>query len=498
MKDNGKIKLNLIVGICGQGITLLLGLLVPRFILKGYGSEINGLLSSVTNIYAYIAIVEAGVAGAACQSLYGAIANGDRNRINRILSATHVYYRRTGWGYLVCILLFAAAYPLLITTDISYVTVVCVVLFNGIGNVANYFFHGKYMILLKADGKQYIRTSIEVSINVIRQCSKVILIACGYDVVFVQFAAMLTNLLQMVYITWYVNKQYAWIDLKTKPDFSAIANSKHVLAHEINYMITGNIDTLLLTVFTTLKTVSVYSIYAMLFGMIARVLRTIKDSLEFKIAYTFHHDREKFIRLFQAYEVYYISFAFSLFTIVNQFILPFLSLYTKGVEDANYLNIYLPQLFVMINLVETVRYPSDAMIYIAGHFQQTKKSAWIETLINLVASIILVQLIGIYGVLVGTILSLLYRTVYLIAYVNKMIIGRGVRDTYCSFFFCFLLYFSITSLSGFIRFEYTGYLKLMLVCIPYSVCVILIYFVGVSVFMPKSFRFLKEAMKKTE
>lgn len=496
MKDNKKIKLNLIVGICGQVVTLLLGVLVPRFILKGYGSEINGLLSSVTNIYAYIAIVEAGVAAAACQALYKAIADQDRSKTNEILSATHVYYKRTGGIYLGCIVLFAVVYPLVITTDIPYTTIVLVVLFNGIGNVVNYFFHGKYMILLKADGKQYIRAGVEVSINIIRQCLKVMLIACGCDVVLVQFAAMLTSLLQMVYIAWYVNRHYAWVDLKTKPDFSAVANSKHVLAHEINYMITGNIDTLLLTVFTTLKMVSVYSIYAMLFSMIAKVLRTIKDSLEFKIAHTFHHDREKFLKLFQAYEVYYIAFAFSLFTIAGQFVLPFIKLYTEGVADANYLDSYLAYLFVIINLVETVRYPSDAMIYISGHFRQTRLSAWIETSVNLIASVILIQIIGIYGVLLGTVLSLTYRAVYLIAYVNKTIIRRSVGDTYRCFALCVALYAAISVLGRFLQFEYTGYLNLILACIPYSLCVLLLYFGCVSVFMPESFVFLKNIIRR--
>ena len=70
MNDRKKIKYNLIVGISSQIIALILGIIVPKLILVNYGSEINGLLSSVTNIYAYIAIVEAGVAAASCQALY--------------------------------------------------------------------------------------------------------------------------------------------------------------------------------------------------------------------------------------------------------------------------------------------------------------------------------------------------------------------------------------------------------------------------------------------
>ena len=82
---------------------------------------------------------------------------------------------------------------MLVHSEIPYMTIVLVILFNGIGNVINYFFHGKYMILLKADGKNYIRTGLETLTNTAKQIAKIVLIAMGYDVIMVQFVAMLTS-----------------------------------------------------------------------------------------------------------------------------------------------------------------------------------------------------------------------------------------------------------------------------------------------------------------
>ena len=67
MKDKSKIKYNLIVGIVGQIVSIVLGVVLPKLVMTSYGSEVNGLLSSVTNIYAYIAIVESGIAAASCR-----------------------------------------------------------------------------------------------------------------------------------------------------------------------------------------------------------------------------------------------------------------------------------------------------------------------------------------------------------------------------------------------------------------------------------------------
>jgi len=496
MKDGNKVKRNLIVGIAGQLIAIVLGVLLPRLVLSSFGSEVNGLLSSVTNIYAYIAIVEAGVAAASCQALYKPMAQGDRNQANAVLAASNKYYHRTGAIYLALIVIFSALYPALIQTEIPYSTVVLIILFNGLGNVINYFFHGKYLILLKADGKNYIRTGLELFTNTFKQVAKIILIAAGYDVVLVQFVAMLTSYAQMFCVTYYIKKRYAWIDLGGEPDYKSISQSKHVFEHEINYLITSNVDTVLLTVFSTLKTVSVYSLYTLLFGMVNRVLRTIKDALEFKIAHEFHRDRKTFLQIFEAYEVYYITFAFALFTIVNYFIFPFLRLYTDGITDINYIQQYLPTAFVLVNLLAAGRYPSDAMVHISGHFQQTKKSATIETAVNIAVSIVLVQKYGIIGALAGTVISSLYRTNYLILYVNRKVIGRSAVKTYMCWLINFLVYCAIAYLNQFVDLLLNSYVRIFVFCVPYSLGVLVVYFSVVSACMPNAFRYVLRLMKR--
>ena len=53
--------LNVASTITLQIITLLSGFLVPKFILDAFGSQINGLVSSITQFLGYISLVEGGV-----------------------------------------------------------------------------------------------------------------------------------------------------------------------------------------------------------------------------------------------------------------------------------------------------------------------------------------------------------------------------------------------------------------------------------------------------
>ena len=276
--------------------------------------------------------------------------------------------------------------------------------------------------------------------------------------------------------------------MKVEPDNQAISQSKNVLVHEVNYLITSNVDTVLLTIFKTLEMVSVYSLYNLLFGTVNRLLRTIRDAFEFKIADLYHKDRDRFQKMFQAFEVYYITFAFAVFSVVNYFILPFITKYTQGVEDANYVIASLPVLFVLINLMSAGRYPSEAIIYITGHFEQTQKSAVIESVINISVSVVLVQFMGIQGVLLGTIVSSLYRANYLLLYVNKHIIGRSPRTTYVCWFINFAVFLLSLWINEQIVLNLDSYLKIFVWCIPYAIVTLLLYFSVISVCLNQSFQ----------
>lgn len=125
-----KISRNLILGICSEILTIVLGILVPRLILSSYGSEVNGLLSSVTQIYSYVALLEAGVGLATVQALYRTLGQRNRAATNAVLSATNRYYHKTGLLYLFAILCLSVIYPLAIRSSLPSYTIVLIIVLN--------------------------------------------------------------------------------------------------------------------------------------------------------------------------------------------------------------------------------------------------------------------------------------------------------------------------------------------------------------------------------
>ena len=153
-------------GTLQQLITLIFGLIVPRLFIQTFGSEMNGLLSSLGNIYSYLALVEAGVGTVAIQALYGPIGRNDKKDINEIMTATSNYYNKAGFLYLLGVIGIAILYPLTVTTTIPKMTVFTLTILSGMGGVINFWVQGKYIVLLQAEGKKYLMSIVTMIIYV--------------------------------------------------------------------------------------------------------------------------------------------------------------------------------------------------------------------------------------------------------------------------------------------------------------------------------------------
>src|SRR5699024_2929058 len=116
-----------------------------------------------------------------------------------------------------------------------------------------------------------------------------------------------------------------------------------------------------------------------------------------------------------------------LYGITAILIQPFVMLYTSGVEGISYDAPLFSLLLVLGGASFSLRSPYQSMIFSAGHFKQTQMSSFIEAGLNLFISIILVNKYGLIGVAVGTLVSMTYRTIYLVVYLSRNIVFRSVK-----------------------------------------------------------------------
>ena len=265
-------------GILQQLVTLLFGLIVPRLFIQTFGSEMNGLLSSLGNLYSYLALVEAGVGTVAIQALYGPVGRNDKKDINEIMTATANYYNKAGFLYLLGVIAIAVVYPLTVTTTIPRLTIVILVFLNGIGGVINFWVQGKYLVLLQAEGKKYLMSIVTMLIYIAQNIVKIVLLLNGFDVIAIHIGYFMISLCQMSFYFYYMRRNYKWLDLHSRPNKAALSQSNAGLVQQITWMICSNTDILVLTyVAQDLKAVSVYTVYLMVYSTIEKLFSTFSE-----------------------------------------------------------------------------------------------------------------------------------------------------------------------------------------------------------------------------
>ena len=64
------ISINILSSLILQFATIISGFILPRIILSSFGSETNGLVSSLNQFLNYVSLLEGGVSGVITASLY--------------------------------------------------------------------------------------------------------------------------------------------------------------------------------------------------------------------------------------------------------------------------------------------------------------------------------------------------------------------------------------------------------------------------------------------
>ena len=169
----------------------------------------------------------------------------------------------------------------------------------------------------------------------------------------------------------------------------------------------------------------------------------------------------------------------------------------------NYIDRKLAFLFVIMKMVATLRSQGQNTINFAGLFKETQNSSIIEATINIVVSVIGVIYLGIYGVVIGSIVSSAYRGVYVTAYSNKAVLkltGKEKSRKFLQWGLYFLLFLTIGFLTkNVIPDSVPNYFVWCRVGVIVFLSVVAIYFVGWLIVDPWSvkeiFAFLQSKLK---
>lgn len=426
---------NIVISLVLELVTALSGMILPRFFTVSYGSAVNGLVSSISQFITYMSLVEAGVSAAGIVELYKPLADSDYKSINGILSAVKQFYYKSGVIFLVLDLFLIIGYPYIVNNEIgdkNFIRMMIIVL--SLNGIIDYFFLGKYRVLLMADQRNYIISLAQILGTCAIMIVSIVLIEERVSPLIVKSVVPMIYILRTLFVSLYARYHYRYLDFSAKANKNAFKQKSSALVHQIVGMICNNTDVVLLTVMVSkeaLVQVSVYTIYNYVSYAITSLFTSISTSIRASFGQVLAENNNNVLReSYSLFEFGYYILLFSIYTCMAILMYPFITLYSQDFADPyNYINWKYVVIFTICGIIQNIRIPGSTIQVAAGHFKQTQNAAIIEAVINFGISIMLVKHWGILGVLLGTCASYLYRTMYILIYHEKHFCPGTIRST---------------------------------------------------------------------
>lgn len=422
--------INIISSLMLQLVTVICGFIVPRLIIKSFGSSVNGLITSITQFLAYITLLESGFGPVVKSVLYKPIANKDKSEIERILKASEKFFRTISYIFIAYIIVLCFTLPAIVSSEFNSWYTLSLVMIISISTFAEYYFGMTYKLYLQAEQKTYVTSIIQIGTTILNTIMIVLLIYFGANIQIVKLFSAIIFVFRPILQNIYVKKKYN-INLKNIDENYKIKQKWDGLAQHLAFVVHSNTDVVVLTIFTNTVEVSIYSVYLLVVNGVKSLVQAFAVGVDASFGDMIAKgEKESLNNSFKIYELFYNTIATIVFVATLLLILPFISVYTRGITDANYCRPIFAYLLVMSEFLWAIRQPYNDLVKTAGHFKGTMKGAWVESGLNIVLSVILVFKFGIVGVAIGTLVAMFVRTIEFMYHTSKYILERNLWYTF--------------------------------------------------------------------
>ena len=441
-------KINTATFFLKEVIALVCNFVLPRLILGYFGSSYNGLVASITQFLNIVSFFRIGIAGAARLSFYSPLAKNDSTELSSSVNTFQRYMKKSGIVVLLYIIALSIGYPLIFGTEFAFLDCFILALALGASTFAQYFFGIIYSAVLEADQKAYILNILACIANVIVTILSCILIIIGLSLPLVKVACAIVWIIHPLFIYFFVSRKYH-INKKAKADPGILKRKNDVMLHSIANIVHENVDVTTLTILSTKALISVYSVYAIVINGLKQVISIFTNSLEAPFGEMFA--KSEFDNIQKSMQLYeYVAFGLSsvLYGPALVLIIPFVRLYTSGVNDVEYILPLYAFFVILSGLFFSLRTPYLTVVQAGGYYKETRLYAIIEAALNLIISFALFPVFGLIGVALGTIIANLFRTFSFALFIYKRILHIPIIDLFKRFFWLFLNFITIYCLTN--------------------------------------------------
>lgn len=384
--------------------TFLIGIIMfiqNRYFIQYLGIEALGIMKLFTQLLQYLNIVELGLGSASAFALYKPLAEKTQEQVSIIISTIKSIYNKIsllllGLGILITPLLPYFMKIENFTKDIYFYWIFYVV------NTVSTYLYVKYVILFTANQEFiYVRFIQSIS-KVFYQILQIILIIKYHSFLLFILLLLLDNLTQYILFKIHYKKKYSYISSSKERYHGLNRDIKNLFWHKIGTLIVFNTDLLLISRLVSIEIVGIYASYQLIEQMLTTIIGIVTNVIRPKIGkFISINSKDIIYILFKDINIVFmiiaILFSYVSYRVINNFVVLWLG---KGLELSR-----LTVILICINiLIKIFRSIVEIFKESCGFFDDIQAPI-LESMINLIFSVILGIKYGLNGIIMGTIIS---------------------------------------------------------------------------------------------
>ena len=436
MRTKNSIK-NVVVAALLNLITIIIGLVSQKIFISSLGTDYLGVNGLFTNIISMLGIVELGLGSAIIYNLYKPIATNNKKQIKSLMHFYKTSYRIIAAVITVIGILIIPFLGIIAKDANISESLIIVYLLFLVDIVCSYLLTYKRSILY-ANQKSYIINIVHIGYLVLMNFFQIFILIYTKNYYLYLIIKIVARLIENIIITYIANRLYPILqekdveplDKTTKEDI--FIKIKALLFHKIGGFIVLGSDNIIISTFLGVTTVGLYSNYNMIINVLVNLSNQVFSAITASVGNLLVTSNKK--KTFSVYKN--ISFA-------NTWLAGFAAIGLLTCMDS-FVSIWLGEKYVLsigvlltlcINLyLQITRYTNNSFKEAAGIFYEDRYVPIIESLVNIIMSIILLHFFGLAGVFMGTICSNLVLHLYSYPkFVYTKLFKKNYRSYYISF-----------------------------------------------------------------
>ncbi len=376
--------------------------------IRTLGSVVLGTNGLFTNILSMLSLAELGISSAIGYSLYLPLAHNDTKKISVIMSFYRKAYMVIGCIVLAAGSILALFLPMLVS-DFSSIGNPYLIYFLFLINVVLSYFITYKEVLATADQQGYIISKIQGASDTLINIAQIILLLLTKNYIFYLVAQIVIYIIGRIIINKAITKRYSKIDFYTKEKIPETekkqikTNVSAMVLHKIGDYCVNGTDNIIISAFINISTVGIYSNYTTIIALLTSFMNLIFNSLLSTVGNIIvveskekQYESYKKIDLVGFFIVSYMTVI--LFSVFNDFI----GLWAGDdyvLDSITVLliisNFYMVGMRIVINTVKNA----------AGMYKIDRFIPLVQSVVNLVVSLALAPVMGLTGVIIGTVVS---------------------------------------------------------------------------------------------